>query len=144
MGKKHFRPLGVALTLAGAVVAICLLVVPAALGVSSGGKFTVQYYTDAKKGNKVTKVGPNQKFIIVGTNLGKAVEVFCYAGKDDDDNAANSPKGLDDIEDWTVDATGHMITAEEPDPDCAGHRGPITVLFSNGAYVNGPDLAVNS
>ena len=141
---KHLRSRRAALTLAGAMVLVALLVVPAALGRSAGDKFVVTYYTDADgKGNKVTKVGMGQKFDIHGNNLGKAVEVFCFAGKDDNDDEADSPKGLDDIEVWTV-LDGHVIRAEEPDPDCAGHRGPIVVLFQNGAYVSGPDLAVNS
>jgi hypothetical protein len=142
MGKRNLRSLGAGLTLAGAIVAVVLLVVPAALGRSAGDKFVVTYYTDADgKGNKVTHVGADQKFDIHGNNLGKAVEVFCYAGKDDNDTEADSPKGLDDIEVWTV-LTGHVIRAEAPDPDCAGHRGPIVVLFQNGAYVSGPNLAV--
>ena len=58
MGKKHLRSLSAGLTLAGAIVCVVLLVVPAALGRSTGDKFVVSYYTDADgKGNKVTKVG---------------------------------------------------------------------------------------
>jgi hypothetical protein len=143
MGKKHLRSRRAALTLAGAIALVALLVVPAALGRSAGDKFVVTYYTDADgKGNKVTKVGADQKFDIHGNNLGKAVEVFCYAGKDDNDTEADSPKGWDDIPTWTI-LSGHVIRAESADSDCSGHRGPIVVLFQNGAYVSGPNLAVN-
>jgi hypothetical protein len=140
--KRHFHSLCGALTLAGAIVAVVLFVVPAALGKSTGDKFQVLYYTAADNGNRVTHIGANQKFEIHGNNLGKAIEVFCFAGKDDDDLEANSPKGLDDLENWEFSGSGKLLVDAQPDPDCAGHKGPITVLFPGKVYISGPDLAI--
>ena len=140
---KNLRSLGGALTLAGAIVCIVLFVVPAAFGKSAGGKYVVSYYTDGDgKGNKVTHIGANQKFFIYGNNLGKAVEVFCYAGKDDDDVEADSPKGLDDLSNWEYSGSGKVLVNAIPDVDCAGHTGPIVVEFPGKVFVKGPNLTI--
>ena len=99
--RKHLhhpvRTIGAVLTLAGALAAVALLVIPLAVG--AGGKDQVSFYTNAK-GNVVQKIGEDEYFEVNGKNLDKTVEVFCWAGKEAND--ATGFNGWDTLTDWAT------------------------------------------
>jgi hypothetical protein len=143
--RKRFRPLGVPLTIVGAVAALALFVLsPAAIG--GGGKDAVSYYTNSK-GNVVQKVGEDEYFEVHGTNLAKTVEVYCWAGKEADDGTGLS--GWDTLTDWDYSAASKTLINGDMDPDCDGNNGvglqsAIMVQFDHtpDTYVIGPSIFV--
>ncbi len=148
------RSIGIFLTLAGALTVVALLVAPSA--VSGASKDKVSFYSSFFKGsdNVIQKIGEDEDFNVNGSNLNKAVEVFCYAGKEADDGTGIS--GFDTVSDWHMPPTSSkLIEGVDMDPDCDGNNGvglksAIMVEFEHGvvadptddAYVVGPPIFV--
>jgi hypothetical protein len=148
-----FRVIGVALTLAAALTAVVVLVLPgAAIGGRPEGKNEVRFYTNSK-GDRIGKVGEDELFIIVGKNLDHTVEVFCRVGKD----AGITPPPVsvpggpwDDVTDWDNGPTSKSLVDVDMDPDCGGMRSAILVQFDNKTpgdetddiFVAGPGITV--
>ncbi len=122
-----------------AIGAVALLVVPSAL--SGGGKDAVSFYTNGK-GNVIKKVGEDEIFNIVGKNLDKTVEVFCFAG-----DAADDLDGIGDwdtLTDWSFGPTSKMLIDGDMDSDCDGNNGvglksAIMVEFEHGVVADPTD-----
>ena len=100
MLRHRLGVIGAVLTLAGALIAVLALVLPAtATGSRPGGKNEVRYYTN-DKGNKLESVGEDEDFNIIGKNLDHAVEVFCWADGAADDLDGHG--GWDSVTDWEL------------------------------------------
>ena len=152
--RKHLhhpvRTIGAVLTLAGALAAAALLVIPSAVG--AAGKDQVSFYTNAK-GNVVQKIGEDEYFEVNGKNLYKTVEVFCWAGKEAND--ATGFTGWDTLTDWNPGPTSRVLIDGDMDPDCDGNNGvglksAVMVEFEHGVvgdptddnFVIGPAIFV--
>ena len=148
MLRHRLGVIGAVLTLAGALIAVLALVLPAtATGGRPGGKNEVWYYTN-DKGNKIKVVGEDQDFNIVGKNLDHAVEVFCWADGAADDLDGHG--GWDSVTDWSYGPTSKSLVDVDMDPDCADMRSEIQVQFDNKTpgdetddiFVTGPSIEV--
>jgi hypothetical protein len=123
--------IGAVLTLAGALIAVLALVLPAtATGGRPGGKNEVWYYTNAK-GNVIQKAGEDQDFNIIGKNLDHAVEVYCFADGQADDGTDLGD--WDTVTDWSYGPTSKSLVDVDADPDCGSteFRSAIIVQFDN-------------
>jgi hypothetical protein len=147
------RVIGAALTLAAALTAVVLLVLPgAAAGSRPPGENEVWFYTNAK-GQQTGKVGEDELFNIVGKNLFHTVDVFC---RQINGGAATPPPTSvpggpwDDVTDWSYGPTNKSLVEVDMDPDCGGGRSAILVEFDNNTpgddsddiFVAGPGITV--
>ena len=148
MLQHRFRVIGAALTLAGALTVIAVLVLPAtAIGGSPAGKNEVRGYTNSK-GNSTGKVGEDQLFNVIGKNLDHTVEVFCFAGSEANDGTGIG--GFDFVTDWDFGPTSKSLVDVDMDPQCADKRSAIMVQFDNKTpgdetddiFVTGPGITV--
>ena len=148
MLRHRLGVIGAVLTLAGALIAVLALVLPAtATGSRPGGKNEVWYYTN-DKGNKLKSVGEDEVFNIIGKNLDHAVEVFCWADGAADDLDGHG--GWDSVTDWSYGPTSKSLVDVDMDPDCGGMRSAIQVQFDNKTlgdetddiFVTGPSIEV--
>lgn len=153
MLRHRLRVIGAVLTLAGALIVVLALVLPAtAAGGRPGGKNGVWYYTN-DKGNKLKSVGEDELFNIVGKNLNHTVEVFC---RQINGGAATPPPSSvpggpwDDVTLWFPGPDSKSLTDVNLDTDCGGGRSALLVEFDNGTpgddsddiFVKGPEIEV--
>ena len=107
-----------------------------ASAVTSGKDAVLRYETNNFGKSRVTHVGQHEYFAIIGKNLNHATEVYCWSMQSNSWVAADY---------WLhFDSYSRVLRYVNANDDCTGSvEHGMAVLFDDGAFVEGPRIAID-